>query len=347
MRYKNLGRTGMRVSSLCLGCMNFGDKTDQAESVHIMHAAIDAGINFFDTANVYGPKKEKGISEQIVGEALADGKRDQVILATKVGGGMGAGPNQFRNTSRYAIMLNLEASLGRLKTDYLDLYQIHVMDRRTPLDEVMKTLDDIVRSGKARYVGVSKWAPALIAEAVMLADRYGWVRPISEQPPYNLLDRSIENELMWTCDRHGLGIIPWAPIAGGILSGKYNSDGTGPEGSRFSSMNMRLTPEALKRIEQLKPLADQKGVTLAEFALAWVMGQPFISSAITGPSKMEHLESSLKALDVEITQEDRDKIDEICPPGSAVSDYYSRNVYHYLRQTIGITPQYRIPPNQR
>ncbi len=347
MQYRNLGRSGMRVSALCLGCMNFGDKTEKDESIRIMHAAIDAGINFFDTANAYGPKRETGISEQIVGEALSDGRRDKIVLASKVGAVMGPGPNEYRNTSRYAIMMNLEASLGRLKTDYLDLYQIHVMDRRTPLDEVMKTLDDIVRSGKVRYVGVSKWAPALIAEAVMLADRYGWVRPISEQPPYNLLDRSIENELMWTCDRHGIGIIPWGPIAGGILSGKYNADGTGPEGSRFSSLNFRLTGEALETIEQLKPLAQEKSITLAEFALAWVLGQPFISAAITGPSKMEHLESSLKALDVTITAEDRDRIDEICPPGAAVSDYYSRNVYRYLRQTIGISPQYKRPHKQR
>ena len=200
----------------------------------------------------------------------------------------------------------------------------------------MRTLDDLVRQGKILYTGCSKWAPAWTVEAIMLSDRHGWTKLVSEQPPYNLLDRRIENELIWTCRRHGIGIIPWAPIAAGVLSGKYSKDGPFPEKSRFKGFGSRLTPAAVEVADALKPLAEEKGCTLAELSLAWVMRQPGITAPITGPRTMAHLESSLKALDVEFTNDDRARIDRISPPGGHVADYWDCNVYKRLRAASGI-----------
>lgn len=331
MEYHSLGRSGVEVSALCLGCMNFGSRTAEEDAIRIIHAAIDRGINFIDTANVYG----RGRSEEIVGKALADGgRRDRVVLATKVSNEMGDGPNE-RGSSRYHIMEQIEGSLKRLQTDHVDLYQLHRMDLATPLEESMRAIDDLVRQGKVRYVGVSKWPPALTVEALMLCDRHGWTKIVSEQPPYSLLDRRIENEVIWTCIRHGIGIIPWAPIGAGILSGKYAKDVIPPQ-SRFKEFNERLTPAAVERAEALKPLAAEKGVTLAEFALAWVLRQTGITAPIIGVRTMEQLASALNALDVAFTAEDHRRIDAIAPPGSHVSDYFDINTAAPLRRAVGI-----------
>ena len=337
MEYRILGRSGVEVSAICLGCMNFGDKTDEPESIRIIEAAMDAGINFIDTANSYA----RGASEQIVGKALSEsGRRDKVVLATKVSSRMGEGPNQ-RGGSRYHIVQQVEQSLRRLRTDRIDLYQLHIMDLSLAVGESLRAMDDLVRAGKVLHIGCSKWAPALLVEALYLADRNGWVRLISEQPPYNLLDRRIENELIWTCKRHGVGLIPWAPIASGILSGKYTPEGSLPEGARFDRRGFRLNPEAIARADALKPLADEKGVTLAEFSLAWVLRQPGITSPIIGPASMEHFQSSLKALDVTFNEEDYKRINKIAPPGQAVSNYYDVNVYRRLRAEAGIFEERR------
>lgn len=335
MEYRFLGRSSVQVSSLCLGCMNFGNRTAEDESIRIIHEAIDNGINFVDTANVY----QRGVSETIVGKALAGARRDDVVLATKASSRMGDGPNDQRS-SRYHLMRQVDESLKRLQTDHIDLYQLHVMDMVTPLEESMGTLNDLVRQGKIRYFGVSKWAPAWTVEAVMLCDRHGWDTILTEQPPYNLLDRRIENELIWTCRRHGIGIIPWAPIGTGILSGKYAKGEAPPEGSRADKGGLnekRLTEAAIDRADALKPIADEKGVTLAEFSMAWVMRQPGITAPIVGVRTKEHLHSALKSLEVTFTEEDHERINEIAPPGSAVSNYWDTNVYRRCRSAAGIT----------
>jgi len=332
MEYRRLGRSSVRVSSLCLGCMNFGRRTDDDDAIRIVHAAIDAGINFIDTANVY----TGGRSEEIVGKALShDGKRERVVLATKVSNPISDRPNES-GSSRYHIVRQCEASLRRLRTDRIDLYQLHWMDLSTPLDESLRALDDLVRQGKVVYTGCSKFAPAWLVEALMLCDRRGWVRFISEQPPYSLLDRSIENELIWTCRRHGVGIIPWAPIGAGILSGKYSKDGPQPEGSRFNALGTRLTPRAIEIADAIKPLAAQKGCTPAELSLAWVRRQPGITAPIIGVRTMEHLESALRSLDVAFSPEELAEIDRIAPPGTAASNYYDGNVFAALRRQVGI-----------
>jgi len=335
MEYRTLGASGVQVSALCLGCMNFGERTDESQSIRIIHEAMEAGINFIDTANVYG----RGTSEQIVGKALAEaGRRDDVFLATKFCGRMGRSPNQ-QGGSRYHIVHEVENSLRRLRTDRIDLYQMHKMDLSLPVEESLRALDDLVRGGKVLYIGTSKWAPALLTEAVMLARQNHWSPIVSEQPPYNLLDRRIENEVIWTCVHHGIGIIPWGPIASGILSGKYRSDAPPPPGARFQQSNYRLTQRAIERADALKPLAEEKGVTLAEFSLAWVLRQPGITAPIIGPASVDHLHSSLKALQVRFCEEDQLRINKIAPPGQAVSNYFDTNTAWPLRYEAGIVEE--------
>lgn len=334
MEYRKLGRSSLEVSALCLGCMNFGHRTEEAESIRIIHAAVDQGFNFLDTANVYS----QGRSEEIVGKALSEGLRDKVVLATKCSSRMGQGPNSM-GSSRYHIMRQVEGSLRRLRTDRIDLYQLHWMDLSTPLEESMRTLDDLVRQGKVLYIGTSKWASGWLVEALMLCDRHGWTKIVSEQSPYNLLDRRIENELIWTCRRHGVGLIPWAPIGTGILTGQYEKGKEPPKGSRADGAGLgseRLTPRAIEVAQALKPLAEEKGVTPAEFALAWVLNQPGVTAPIIGVRTMNHVASALKALAVVFTREDYARIDRIAPPGTAVSDYWDMNVARRLREAAGI-----------
>lgn len=327
MEYRQLGGSGLRVSPLCLGCMNFGASTTAKVASRIIHEAIEQGVNFLDTANVYGP----GTSEEIVSKAL-EGKRDQVVLATKVASAVGDGPNDW-GASRVHIMAQVEASLRRLKTDRIDLYQVHQLDLTTPIEETLQALDDLVRQGKVRYAGTSKWPPSLIGEAVRLAQWRGWSRIISEQPPYNLLDRTVENELIWTCQRHDVGIIPWGVMATGMLSGQYKLGEEPPTTSRRARggiPDLRFTAEALDRVAALSNLAQEAGLLLPVFSLAWVLNRPGVTSALIGPRTLEQLRTALRALNISLSPDDHERIDTIAPPGTSVANYYDVNVTNQL-----------------
>ncbi|HUS80020.1 MAG TPA: aldo/keto reductase [Armatimonadota bacterium] len=337
MEYRQLGRTGTRVSKLCLGTMNFGGRTEEDEAARIIDAGLDGGINFIDCADVYA----RGVSEEFTGKALkANGRRDEVVLATKGVATMGRGPNDH-GASRYHLIRAVEASLRRLQTDRIDLYYLHITDITTPVDEIFETLDIMVRQGKILYVGTSKWPVPLVMEALWLADKHGWPRVVAEQPPYNLTDRRIEMELVWTALRHGIGIVPFGPIAGGILSGIYRKGQPAPEGHHFKEMGQRdghrrYTEQTMDLVEQLVPLAEAKGVTLAEYALAWVMGRPGITAPITGPRTVEHIQSSLRACEIELTPEELARIDEIMPPSSNLTNYMT--TYERMSRAVN-TPE--------
>ncbi len=324
MEYRSLGRTGVKVSSLCLGCMMFGGKTTPADSAAIIDRALDAGINFLDTANVYST----GRSEEATGEALKrNGKRNEVVLATKVHGKMGPGPNDMNNTRRH-IIEQCEASLRRLQTDWIDLYQIHRPQSDMPIDETLRAMDDLVRSGKVRYIGTSTFAAWQMIESLWVSKEYGLNRFVCEQPPYNLLDRRIERELLPMAQSYGIATIPWSPLAGGLLTGKYSRDSQPPEDSRYANADAnpmyrrRMNDAIWDVIEGLDVIAKEKGTSLSQLSLAWVMHQPGVTSPIIGPRTMEQLEDNLKAVDVTITDEDRKAIDRIIRPGTHVSPYY-------------------------
>jgi len=318
MEYRLLGRTGVQVSPLCLGCMNFGWKTGPKDSRRIIDRAIEAGINFLDTANVYA----KGRSEEVVGEALQrNGRRDRIVLATKVHGTMGSGPNQSGNSRRH-IIEQCEASLRRLRTDWIDLYQIHRPQSVVPIDETLRALDDLVRQGKVRYLGTSTFAAWQLVESLWVSDRYGLSRFVCEQPPYHILDRRIERELIPMADTYGIGIIPWSPLAGGLLTGKYSRD-EAPKGSRYEDMeSARVSEAAFEVIDELAQLVQAKGCSMSQFALAWCMSREAVTSPIIGPRTAEQLEDNLKALDVDITDEDAETVDRLVEPGAVVSPFY-------------------------
>ena len=320
MDYKNLGRTGAKVSPLCLGCMNFGWGTEEADSVAIIHRALDAGINFLDTADVYG----KGASETITGKAIAN-NRDAYFLASKVHGKMGDGPNDAGN-SRVHIIKGCEDSLRRLNVDHLDLYQIHRPQSDIAIDETLRALDDLVRSGKVRYIGTSTFAAWQLCESLWQSEKLNLNRFVCEQPPYNILDRRIERELLPFAQTYGLGVIPWSPLAGGMLSGKYRRNEKGPEGSRYESGKFRsgeAVPDAAwDAIEGIEKLAQEKACAMDAFALAWCASNPAVTSPIIGPRTMEQLEGNLKSLEVEITDEDKSRVDELVKPGTHVAEYY-------------------------
>jgi aryl-alcohol dehydrogenase-like predicted oxidoreductase len=326
MNYRSLGRTGVQVSPLCLGCMNFGWKTSAEDSHAIIAHALDAGINFFDTANVYG----RGASEEITGDALKrSGKRDRIILATKVHGPMDdADPNAWGNTRRH-IIAQCEASLRRLQTDYIDLYQLHRPHVSVPIDEALRAMDDLIRAGKVRYIGTSTFAAWQVVESLWVSEKLGLNRIICEQPPYHLLDRRIERELLPMAHTFGIGIIPWSPMAGGLLSGKYSrSAEVSPEwryadkAPRFSN---QIHPGVFDAVEKFGTLAAEKSCALSQFSLAWVIRNPDVSSAIIGPRTLDQLTDNLHGLDVRISEEDCRRIDEIVAPGLMVSAFYDAN----------------------
>jgi aryl-alcohol dehydrogenase-like predicted oxidoreductase len=318
MENRNLGRTGVSVSPLCLGAMMFGSwgNSDHDESIRIIHRALDAGINFIDTADVYA----RGESEEIVGKALAGGRRDNVILATKVHGTMGDDPNEFGNSRRWIIRA-VENSLRRLGTDWIDLYQIHRPELDTDIDETLGALTDLVRSGKVRYIGSSTFPASQIVEAQWVAERRSRERFVCEQPPYSILVRGIEADVLPTCQRYGMGVIPWSPLAGGWLSGRYRKDAELPESHRAQripgryDMSLPSNQRKLEAADALARLAEEAGLTLIEMSLAFVIRHPGVTSAIIGPRTMEHLESQLSAADVELSDDVLDRIDEIVPPG--------------------------------
>lgn len=322
MEYRQLGRSGVRVSKLCLGTMNFVGRTDLAEAKRIVDQALDSGINFVDTADVYA----RGGSEEYLGAALKDnGRRDDVVLATKAVARMGDGPNDH-GASRYHLTRAVEASLKRLQTDRIDLFYLHITDITTPLDEILETLDVLVRQGKILYIGTSKWPVPLFLEMLTLAEIHDLPQTIAEQPPYNITDRRIEWELVWACMRKGIAIVPFGPLAGGILSGIYRKGKKPPRGHAFKEIGQRdghnrYTEESMDLVEGLIPLAEARGVTLAEFSLAWLMHRPGITAPICGPRTVRHLRSSVKAADLELSQEEMDAVDAVIPPGGYVTNY--------------------------
>jgi aryl-alcohol dehydrogenase-like predicted oxidoreductase len=322
MNYRTLGTTGTKVSSLCLGAMMFGSwgNPDHDEGIRIIHRALDAGVNFIDTADVYS----RGESEEIVGKALAGGRRDNVVLATKVHGTMGEDPNEFGNSRRW-IVKEVENSLRRLGTDWIDLYQIHRPEADTDIDETLGALTDLIRAGKVRYIGSSTFPASQIVEAQWVAQRRGRERFVCEQPPYSLLVRGVENDVLPTAQRYGMGVIPWSPLAGGWLSGRYRKGTDAPQSTRAERLPQRYDlslPENQRKLEAADAvgrLADKTEITLIELALAFVIRHPGVTSAIIGPRTMEHLESQLTAADIELSDEVLDRIDEIVPPGVNVS----------------------------
>jgi aryl-alcohol dehydrogenase-like predicted oxidoreductase len=321
MELRPLGRTGVKVSPLCLGAMMFGawGNTDHDDSVRIIHRALDAGVNFVDTADVYS----QGESEEIVGRAVA-GRRDGIVLATKVHGKMGNDPNSQGNSRRW-IMREVESSLTRLKTDWIDLYQIHRPDRAVDVEDTLRALDDLVTQGKIRYYGSSTFPAADVVEAQWCARDRGLARFVTEQPPYSLLVRGIERDVLPVCQRHGMGVLTWSPLAGGWLSGKWRKGKPAPTSSRADRLPQRYDlsrPEnqrKLDAVEALATLADANGMSLIHLAIAFVINHPAVTSAIIGPRTMEQLESQLGAADVALSTDVLDRIDEIVAPGTTLS----------------------------
>ena len=327
MDYRNLGHTGMFVSPLCLGAMMFGEwgEKDHDESVRVIHAALDAGINFIDTADVYS----RGESETIVGKALKD-RRDDVILATKFHGPMdvpmgtpGGDPNQRGNSRRW-IVKEVENSLRRLQTDWIDLYQVHRPDTGTDDDETLAALTDLQRQGKIRAFGSSTFPAYRMVEDQWISERRGLGRFVTEQPPYSLLDRSIERDVLPVAERYRMGVIPWSPLHGGWLTGRFRKGQEAPQTNRAKRMPQRFdlsTPEnqaKLDAVEDLAILADKAGVSLIHLSLAFVLQHPAVTAPIIGPRTMEQLESQLGAVDVALDTEILDQIDEIVAPGAIV-----------------------------
>lgn len=332
MEYRKLGRSGVLVSPLCLGAMNFGGPTDEDNSFAILHRAIDAGINFIDTANVYN----QGESERIVGKFLHEqGLRDQVVLATKVYGRMGDRPNQSGAT-RYHILKACDDSLRRLQTDRIDLYQIHRPPMAHPQDETLRALDDLVRAGKVVYTGCSTHPAWMVMEALAISERERLARYISEQPPYNLLDRRIENELIPLCQKYGLAVLPWSPLAMGVLAGRYNQAGEYPEGSRAArwekSMGAsRVTRRGIQVAQKLAELAQERDLSSSQLALLWAKDQPGVTAPIVGPRTLAHLEDALPVIDMRLDPADIPLFDALVHPGNAVADFHNSNEWMKAR----------------
>jgi aryl-alcohol dehydrogenase-like predicted oxidoreductase len=341
MEYRPLGRSGMSVSQLCLGAMMFGaaGNPDHDDSVKIIHRALDAGINVIDTADVYST----GESEQIVGQALAGGRRDSVVLATKAGLPFGRDPNQ-RGTSRRWITQAVEGSLRRLGTDWIDLYQIHRLDPATDVDETLGALSDLVHAGKIRAFGASNVPASEIVEAQWIAERRGRERFRTEQPPYSLLTRAIEHDVLPACLRYGMGVLVFSPLAGGWLSGRYRKGAriSGPTSAAraqlFPGVYDSTNPANAAKLDAadaLGALADQAGLTLVQLAIAFVTRHPAVTAAIVGPRTMDHLESYLAADGVELSTDILDRIDEIVPPAQTV------NIADNMWRTAALDPASR------
>jgi aryl-alcohol dehydrogenase-like predicted oxidoreductase len=321
MTHRTLGRTGVHVSPLCLGAMMFGDwgNKDHKESNRIIDTALEAGINFIDTADVYS----RGESEEIVGKAIK-GKRDDIVLATKFHGTMGDDPNEAGNSRRW-VFREVEASLKRLQTDWIDLYQVHRWDPWTDHEETLGALTDLVRQGKVRYIGSSTYPAAQIVKAQYVAKERGLERFVTEQPPYSLLVRHIENDVLPTASEYGMGVIPWSPLAGGWLSGKWRKGQETPQSSRAQRIPQRFdmsnpaNQAKLEAADALAQLAEESGMSLIHMALAFVINHPAVTAAIIGPRTLEQLESQVGAADVTLSADVLDRIDEIVPAGRTVN----------------------------
>lgn len=314
MQYRQLGKSGLRVSPLCLGTMMFGGQTDETTSVRIIHDAIDRGINFVDTANMYNA----GASEQIVGRAILD-RRERVVLATKGRQPMGPGPNDS-GASRAHLMRALDQSLRRLNTDYIDLYYTHAPDYSTPIEETLRTMDDMVRSGKVRYIACSNFRAWRLCEALWTSDRGNLERFVCVQPLYNLVNRDIEVELLPLCREHGIGVVNYSPLARGILTGKYAPSEQPAAGTRAARNDPRMMQaewrvDSLQIAQRLTDHCRAKGVPCSQFALAWCLANPIITSVILGPRTPEQFADNGACLDVVITPEDEAFVDSLVPPG--------------------------------
>ena len=322
MEHRPLGRTGVSVSKFCLGAMMFGawGNPDHDESVRIIHAALDAGVNFIDTADVYG----QGESEEIVAKALAGGRRDNVVLATKFHNAMGDDPNQRGNSRRW-IMRAVEDSLRRLGTDWIDLYQVHRPDPGTDIEETLGALSDLVHQGKVRYIGGSTFPASAIVEAQWAARDRGLQRFVTEQPPYSILVRAIEADVLPTCFRYGMGVMSYSPLTGGWLSGRWRKSTGQQSSSRAGRLPERFdlshpaNQRKLDAVEELAQLADEAGITLIQLAIAFVLRHPAITAALIGPRTMDQLEGQLAAVDVVLDDALLDRIDEIVPPGITIN----------------------------
>jgi aryl-alcohol dehydrogenase-like predicted oxidoreductase len=324
MEHRALGRTGVSVSKLCLGAMMFGawGNPDHDESIRIIHRALDAGINFIDTADVYA----QGESEEIVGKALADGRRDDIVLATKFHGAMGGDPNR-QGSSRRWIIREVEDSLRRLGTDWIDLYQVHRPRADTDIEETLSALSDLVHQGKVRYVGSSTFPASQIVEAQWVARDRHLRRFVTEQPPYSILVRAVEADVLPTCARHGMAVLSYSPLASGWLSGRWRKDAGQQPSSRASRVPQRFdlsqpaNQRKLDATEQLAWVAEEAGITLIQLAIAFVLNHPAITAAIIGPRTMEQLESQLTAADIVLDEAVLDRIDDIAPPGTTINPF--------------------------
>lgn len=312
MKYRYLGRSGLQVSLLGLGTNSFGKRADKKTSIQILHAAIDSGINFIDTANIYA----NTASEEIIGEGLKNGKRQQVILATKAGLPRGDGANQ-QGSSRYHLQRELDDSLCRLQTDHVDLYQIHAFDPKTPLDETLRTLEHMVQSGKVRYIGASNYAAWELMKALGLSDRLGVERFISLQTSYSLADRTPEQELIPLCLDQGVGIIPYFPLAGGILTGKYSQEDEAPAGSRAEkdpSFNRLMTGERIGLADGISWLSRSMSIDPAVLSLAWLMEQPAVSSIIAGATSVSQLHNNMNSVNITLSDEVKAELEHLSKP---------------------------------
>ena len=328
MKYRRLGRSGLRISPLVLGTMNFGSPTDKGEAFRIIDLAIEAGINLLDCADIYAD----GNSERILGEALMrNGKRKKVFVTSKVFGRTGTEPNDQGN-SKHHIIESCEASLKRLKTDYLDIYFLHRTDFDIPQEESLEALDSLVKQGKVRYIACSTHPAWRTVEALCISDRHHYSKFICEQPPYNLLDRRIENEIVPMCRAYDLGIISWSPLAQGVMAGRYEDAKNLPKSSRGTLKEVyaeRITQRGIEVSREVTKKAEEKGCTSAQFAVAWVMSQPDITGAIIGPRDLKQFEGLLPALDITLDQTDFEFCDTLIPPGTYVSNHF--NTSNWMR----------------
>ncbi len=322
MQYVHLGRTGLRVSRLCLGTMNFGPLTSEGDSFALMDRAREAGINFFDTANVYGWRRGEGVTEQIIGRWLAQGggRREAIVLATKVYATMGEGPNDSR-LSAYHIRRACDESLRRLQTDRIDLYQMHHVDRETPWDEIWQAMEQLVAAGKVVYVGSSNFAGWQIAQANARAAARHFLGLVSEQSLYNLSARTVELEVLPACRAHGVGVIPWSPLAGGLLGGALQK---AKEGRRASERLQKSVERYRAQLETYEGLCRELGESPADVALAWLLANPAVTAPIIGPRTMEQLTGSLRALEITLSAEQLARLDRIWPgPGGEAPEAYA------------------------
>jgi aryl-alcohol dehydrogenase-like predicted oxidoreductase len=322
MQQRTLGRTGVSVSQLCLGAMMFGSwgNPDHDECIAIIHAALDAGITFIDTADVYGA----GESEEIVGKALTGGRREDVVLATKFHNPMGEDPNRRGNSRRW-IVRAVEDSLRRLSTDWIDLYQVHRPDPSVDIEETLGALTDLVRQGKVRYIGGSTFPASQIVEAQWASRERNLERFVTEQPPYSILVRGVENDVLPTCQRHGMAVMSYSPLAGGWLSGRWRKDTGQQDSSRASRLPERFdlanpyNQRKLEAVEQLAQLAVQAGLTLIQLAIGFAQAHPAITTPLIGPRTMDQLQTQLAAADVVLNDDILDRIDDIVPPGTTIN----------------------------